>query len=322
MIVLSHKQILSLKITFNECLNAIVDVLKEHANERVFMPAKVSIAPEDGIFFTSMPSYVPKYNMSGIKWVSRFPKNTNKNIPKVISTYLLNDMITGHPLAVMEASWLTAMRTGVMAGLTAKYFATQEAKTLAIIGAGVQSVACLQFIYKLCPQIKKIKIYRYKNTAVRFIKRFRPTKLIFEICSSIEKTVKDSDIILTATTYVNKPFVNPNWLKEGVLVLPIHHRGWENCAMKFDKTITDDKEQTLYYKSKGEFSGGLPNIYAELGEIILGKRARDNNKEKIIAYNIGIAICDIALAKIIYEKAVKKGIRNQFFNDYKGSFYL
>jgi len=322
MIVLSHKQITSLNITFNECLNAIVDVLKEHAKKRVFMPSKVSITPEEGIFFTSMPSYVPKYNMSGIKWVSRFPKNSNKNIPKVISTYLLNDMITGHPLAVMEASWLTAMRTGAMAGLTAKYFAIQEAKTLSIIGAGVQSVACLQFIKLLCPQIKKIKIYRYKNTTIRFIKRFKSSKLIFEICSSIKKTIENSDIILTATTYADKPFINPEWLKPGILALPIHHRGWEKCAMKFDKTITDDKKQTLYYKSKGEFSGGLPTIYAELGEIILGKIARSNNREKIIAYNIGIAICDIALAKIIYEKAVKKGIKNQLFNDYKIGFYL
>jgi len=122
----------------------------------------------------------------------------------------------------------------------------------------------------------------------------------------LEKTIKNSDIILTAPTYASESFVNPEWLKEGILALPIHHRGWEKCALKFDKIITDDKNQTLEYKEKGEFSGGLPEIYAELGEIISGKKVgRTNNKEKIIAYNIGIAICDLAIAKLIYEKTKK-----------------
>jgi len=320
MIVLSHKQIINLNISLQDIIKAVKEVLSEHANKKYHMPPKVSIIPNEGIFFTSMPSYLPKYNMAGIKWVSRFPNNKMKNLPKVMSSYILNEMTTGKVLAFMEASWLTAMRTGAVAGLTTKYLMNTKADTLAIIGAGVQAVASLQFINYLCPQIKKVKIYKHKNTAQRFIKKFKSSKLIFEVCNTLEKTIKNSDIVLTAVTYASKSFIEPTWLKEGVLALPIHHRGWEKCALKFNKTVTDDKKQTLYYKSKNEFPGGLPKINAELGEIIQGKKVRENNKEKIIAYNIGIALCDIALAKIIYEKTKANNIKN--FHDYKSEFYL
>lgn len=321
---LSHQDILNLNITIKDCIEVIEDVLKEHGKKQVMLPPKFSIIPDEGVFFTSMPAYVPALKISGIKWVSRFPENRKLNIPKVISTLILNEMVTGKPLAVMEGSWVTAMRTGATAAITAKYFAKKDFDTISIIGAGVQSVAILMCLLEVCPQIRNVKLFRYKDTAERFMNRFSSEDLNFTCHSNMGAFFKDTSIVIASPTYATTPFVEKEWLSEGILALPIHHRGWEKCAFSFDKVVTDDLNQTNHYIEEGEFSGGMPPIYAELGEVILGiKKGRENEAEKIIAYNIGIAISDIALGKHVYEKALSKGVGVSLdLNNYDRSFWL
>lgn len=321
---LSHQDILNLNITIKECIEVIEEVLKEHGKKQIMLPSKSSIIPDEGIFFTSMPAYVPALKISGIKWVSRFPENRKLNIPKVISTLILNEMVTGKPLAVMEGSWVTAMRTGATAAITAKYFAKKDFDTVSIIGTGVQSTAILMCLMELCPQIRNVKLLQYKDTAERFINRFSSESLSFIRCSNMKDIFKGATIVISSPTYAPTPFVEKEWLSDGILALPIHHRGWEKCAFSFDKVITDDLNQTNHYVEEGEFSGGMPPIYAELGEVILGiKKGRENEAEKIIAYNIGIAISDIALGKYVYEKAVSKGVGVSLnLNNYDRSFWL
>lgn len=321
---LSHQDILNLEITVEECIEITEKVLKEHGKKNVFLPSKSSIIPSEGIFFTSMPAYLPALEVSGIKWVSRFPENKKLNIPKVISTFILNEMVTGKPLAVMESSWVTAMRTGATAAITAKYFAKKNLDTIAIIGAGVQAVAVLMCLMEVCPQIRNVKVFKHKDTAERFINRFSVENLNFTCCSNMEEVFKNISIAITSPTYALTPFVENKWLPDGILALPIHHRGWEKCAFSFDKVVTDDLNQTNHYIEAGEFSGGMPPIYAELGEVILGiKKGRENEAEKIIAYNIGIAISDVALGKYVYEKALSKGVGVSLnLNNYDDCFWL
>ena len=336
---LSHKDILSLDISVKECIDTTLLILKEHGCKRTMLPPKPSIVPREGVFFTAIPTYLKDLNISGVKWVSRFPDN--KKMPKVMSTIVLNDMQTGLPLAVMDAGWITAMRTGATAALTAKYFGIKHFSTISIMGLGVQSVAVLLCFKEMFKDLKNVKLFEYKDTAQRFVKRFlRHTKKFLnpkgsdklkdmaflhasDFNFSWHKDMKDlfhnSDVVVTAPTYAPKPFVKPSWLESGLLALPIHHRGWEKCVSSFDKIVTDDANQLEHY-----MEGDAPKVYAEIGEVFAGKKkGRKNDREKILAYNIGLAVSDIALADYVYNIAVKEDIGCRYeLNNYDGVFWL
>ena len=101
------------------------------------------------------------------------------------------------------------------------------------------------------------------------------------------------------------------WVAEGALVMPVHHRGWENSTLhKMDKFVTDDWRQLRQaHEEVGGFDGPLPELHTELGEIITGKKSgRENEKERIIDFNYGLAIEDVAMATEIYARAKAKGI--------------
>ena len=121
----------------------------------------------------------------------------------------------------------------------------------------------------------------------------------------------ESDIMVTATSFVDKPYVKKEWIREGDLGILVHHRGWENEAFfAVDKLVVDDWAQTKSYGMEDDgFYGDLPECYAELGEILAGlKPGREKKEEKIIAITCGLGILDIAMGKLIYEKATKSGI--------------
>ena len=118
-------------------------------------------------------------------------------------------------------------------------------------------------------------------------------------------------MVVTATGKLEQVVYQAAWVKPGALVLPVHHRGWENQTIhKADKFVTDDWEQlSKSAASVGGFDGPLPAPYAELGEIVIGKKpGRERDDERIIDFNYGLAMEDIAVAKEIYAKARERGM--------------
>jgi alanine dehydrogenase len=301
-LILSHEDIISLNIPLIECIKAVEEVLKEHAQGKVKLKPKLSIKRDGGIFFTAMPAYVEKLNKIGIKWVNRIP--TKVTSPRITGTMLLNDPDSADLLAVMEATWITAIRTGAVAALTAKNLGKPNFETISFIGLGNTATAALKCMLELCPHIKKVKAYNYNNSAQRFFDQFSDKKqennLEFEICDEMEDIFLGTDVVVTAVTYAAKPFVKKEWLFDGILAIPIHTRGWQDCDPLFDKVYADDHGHVIDF---------MPQITGELGEVILGlKPARENDQEKIMAYNIGIAIDDVAISNLVYKTALERGV--------------
>jgi ornithine cyclodeaminase/alanine dehydrogenase len=312
-LILSHGEVASLGITVKECVEAVEDVLKEHARNNVILYPKSSIKPKEGVFFTSMPAYVKKLGIVGIKWVNRFPGSTDR--PRITASMFINDANNGRLLSVMDATWITMMRTGAVAAVTAKHLGKKGFDTVSFIGLGVTAVATLTCFLEMFPNIKNIKLFKYKDQAERFVKRFSHSRRNFIICDKMEDVFKNSDIIITAVTFAAKPFVKKEWLSDGMLALPIHTRGWQDCDPLFDKVYADDHAHVKDF---------MPEIFAEIGEVINGnKPGRENAKEKIIAYNIGIAIEDMALGKMVYDRALKKGVGQKIdLENFKDAFWL
>jgi len=309
-IYLSQEDVVGLNLDLHLSISIIEKTFKEHAQKQVEIPPKPGIHPQEGSFIHAMPAYLKDSKICGIKWVSGFPSNHKLNLPQILGILILNDIKTGLPIAVMDCRWITAVRTGAVTAITAKYCAKKNSDVLGIIGAGIQARYQLKLIEIAMPFLQELIIFDI-NTDIsqQFLKDMESqTKLKIRIGKSLQETVENSDIIVTATQRMKEPIIKDEWFKAGSLGCPLESGwAWEKETIEgVDKFITDDYNQMKYFASQGAIKGNF-KFYAEVGEIVVGKKkGRENDKERILAINEGLAIFDIALANQIYLKAKKE----------------
>lgn len=310
-VFLSQEDVVSVGFTMGEAISTIEAVFKEHGARRVENPPKPGIHPLSNAFIHAMPGYLSGLNAAGMKWVSSFPSNAQQDLPAVMGLMVLNDVQTGQPIALMDCRWITAVRTGAVSGVAAKYLARKDSSVVGMVGAGTQGRYNLLALKESLPGIRLAKVYDINPKAVEdFIQQVgRLVPFQIQAAASPQTALEGSDVIVTATGKLEKPIFMERWVKEGALVLPVHHRGWENAILqKAEKFVCDDWAQLQNaYHEVGGFDGPLPPLYAELGEIVLGnKPGRQSDQERIVDMNYGLAIEDVAMAKKLFEKAQQK----------------
>jgi ornithine cyclodeaminase/alanine dehydrogenase len=164
---------------------------------------------------------------------------------------------------------------------------------------------------EVVPTLKKVKAYDINPEAAKRYKDLeKQAGVDVTPVESVEEAAKGSDIILTATQRLPKPLVKNEWFKPGALGMGLEaSRAWYGDAiLTADKFVTDSWDQTTHFHEQGAFPEGLPKLYAELGEIVAGKKkGRENQRERILAINIGLALEDVIVADHIYRKAEKRG---------------
>jgi len=310
MIYLSQTDVLEVGMKMAEVINLVENGLREHGKGLVENPPKPGIHASPDSFIHAMPAYFKNLGMGGIKWVSGYPANREIGLPQIIGLIILNDMKTGAPVCIMDGTWITAARTAAVSAVTAKYCARKDSKVVGVIGTGVQGRQNLIALKIVLPNVSKAKIFDInRESAIRCRDELAPqTGIEITVCESVEDVAKGSDIIVTATQRLEKPLIKNEWFGSGCLGMGLEaSRAWHGDAiLNADKFVTDDWEQTKHFKSQGAFPDGLPKLYAELGEIVAGKKpGREDEKERILAINIGLALSDIIVANHIYEMAKK-----------------
>lgn len=310
---LSQEDVIQVGMSIRDVIGVVEAVFREHGLKRVENPPKPGIHPLPNAFLHAMPAFLPELQAAGMKWVSSFPTNAAKNLPAVMGVIILNEIQTGKPLVIMDCRWITAVRTGAASAVAAKYLARANSEVIGIVGAGVQGRFNLLALKEVLPAIKLVKYCdTHADTLANTIKRMREI-LPFDIkgYESPQEVIQGSDVIVTATGKLDRIVYYEKWVMPGALVLPVHHRGWENqIIQKANKFITDDWTQlSNAARVVGGFDGPLPNPYAELGEIVLGmKQGRQSDEDRIIDFNYGLAMEDIAIAKDIHNMALSKGL--------------
>lgn len=310
---LSQEDVINVGLTVKEAISIIEDVFKEHGLKRVENPPKPGIHPQQNAFIHAMPGCLSQKKTAGLKWVSSFPHNSRYEIPAVMGLIVLNDAETGQPLAVMDCRWVTAMRTGAASAVAAKFLARRDAEVVGIVGAGIQGRYHLLALKEVLRKIQLARVFdinedvldQYVDSMSRIVK-FRVEK-----GNSPKDVIEGADVIITATGRLEGPIFKEEWVIQGALILPVHHRGWENQTLhKVEKFVTDDWHQLQQaHREVGGFYGPLPELYAELGEIILGiKPGRENDRERVIDFNYGLAVEDVAMAKEVFVRAKEKDL--------------
>ena len=282
--------------------------LNEHGHGRVENPPKPGIHSKPDAFIHAMPAYYEGLGIGGLKWVSGYPSNRALGLPQIAGLMIVNDMETGMPLAVMDCRWITAMRTAAVSAITAKYCAKEGAESLGVVGCGVQGRMNLVAFKEVIPGLDTVRVFDINPGAMRRMKDDFEAELGLEItpCDGVESAVDGVDMILTATQRLKEPLVRDEWFKPGCLGFGLEaSRAWYGDAiLGADKFITDSWDQTVHFYEQGAFPDGLPELYAELGEVVAGlKPGRDGPDERILAINIGLALEDVIVADYIYQIA-------------------
>jgi len=273
-----------------------------------------------------MPAYMSDLEGIGIKIVSVFPENIKLGKPTISAVMLLSDVKTGEALAFMDAAYLTALRTGAASGVATRHLANRDAKKLALFGAGGQALRQLEAVLEE-RKIEKVYVFdvdldRAKNFVSECENELSRFSFEMKIASDPKDAVKDADIIVTATTS-SKPVFSGNDIKPGVHIngigsfTPEMQEVDEITVKKADKIVIDSFEAS--FKEAGDLIIPLQkgilkreDIYGEIGKITSGEMPGRERAEEITFFkSVGIAVQDIAVAKLVYENALQKNLGQQ-----------
>jgi len=292
-----------------DVIRAVEDAFRVWAQDKGNMPAKAYLVVEKGDF-RAMPAALP--GAAGIKWVSVHPNNPSQGLPTVMAVLIYNDPETGYPLAVMDATEITAYRTGATAAIASKYLARQDSHSLGIIGAGRQAYTQI-LAHAEVFDLRLIKVFDCSRAAIeRLIKSFPGYPL--KECS-LEEAIA-SDIVCTLTPS-RVPLVKKEWVIPGTHINAIgadaaEKEELEPSILREAIVVVDDLSQASAAGeinvpiTRGLFT--IDEVYATLGEIIGGeKQGRTDEKVVTVFDSTGVAIADIAIAKLIYDKAKQAG---------------
>lgn len=313
---LSRIDVEKLHISMSDIVTAVEKAFHEKAKGKAETPPKPGIHPQKDAFIHAMLAFMPGMKVAGVKWVSGFPENPKRGLPYISGLLFLNDLETGFPMCVMDCTWVTAKRTGAVTAVAAKYLAREDSKTLGILGCGAQGRSNLESLLIVRRNLEEVKAYDINAKNLRKYVEEMSTQHGLKIVpvNSPREAVENCDIVVTSGPILKnpKPVIEASWFKEGGFACSLDFDSyWKPEAMhSMDKFCTDDFEQLNYFRQEGYFSS-IPQAYAELSEIISGKkRGRENSKERIMSMNLGLAIGDMATATLIYEKAkqTKAGI--------------
>ena len=296
-------------INIGEVIDVVETAFKEYTVGNSEMPSKVYLTVKDGDF-RAMPASLP--GAVGMKWVNVHPENPAKGLPTVMAILIYNDPDTGYPLAIMDASEITAFRTAATSTIASKYLARKDSRTLGIVGAGYQAYHHIKAHEELI-KFKEILVSDITPRAVGRLIDSLPN-LPLRACS-IEETVK-ADIICTLTPS-HQPVVQKKWLIPGTHINAVGadaegKEELEPSILEEATVVVDDLRQAINCgEIKLPVAKGLfkkEQIYATLGEIITGTKSGRTNDEMITVFDsTGLAIEDIAVARLLYEKARQKG---------------
>ena len=310
---LSRADVEAVGVTMAEIIDALEVAFHEHGLGHVEMPPKPGVHSRPEAFIHAMPAYIPALHAIGVKWLSAYPANQALGLPYITGLLVLNDDETGLPLAVMDCTWITGMRTGAATALAAKYLARPDSATVGILGCGVQGRTNLEALRTLFP-VKRVIAYDGKpENATRYAQEMRARfDLDVTVASDPRQAVSGCDMVVTAGFIQKVPHatIKPGWLDAGAFASLVDYDSyWAGAAMKeADKFCTDDVPQLEYYRSVGYFQD-IPPVYAALGELVTGRKpGRQSPTERTMTCNLGLALDDMATAPIVYRRAVERGM--------------
>lgn len=304
-------------------IDTIEGAFKSYAAGEVILPDKASQVFDEltQSRINCMPSTVRSLGRAGVKWVSVFPKNPIQHgLPNVGGLMVLSEISAGQPLAVMDAGYLTALRTAGVDALAAKYLAPKDAKTIAIIGTGEQARFHAMLLYDAIDTLTEVRVCGrtsdHVTALVHSLNRIGINAVDYGVRMS--EAISDANILVTAISG-QAPVLKADWVPDNCLYC--HVGGWEDeykVPLKADKIVCDSWEALKHRGSPTiarMFSEGLlanDDIYCDLDELVCEQKPGREGAEFIYFNGIGLSFVDVAVAGWLYNRSLELGLGSDF----------
>jgi len=322
MLVLSASDIKQ-AISMSDAIEAVSTALVASSLGEAITPVRTNLPVANRGSSLFMPSFVASASSLGVKFVSVFPGNKQLAKKTIYGVLVLADAETAEPIALLEASYLTALRTGAASGLATQYLARENARILGVIGTGVQSRGIIQAVQTV-RQIDEIRLFNRTKEAAEVLKAeleaedrlVRPRVVVVDVPND---AVSGVDVLVTATNSMN-PVFDASALSLGTHInavgsyRPDMQELPSEVFRRYPKVVVESLEAAL--QETGDFiipcAEGMwspSQLYAELGDIVRGAVAsRETMEETTIFKSVGLAAMDMVVAKMAYERAMRLNI--------------
>ena len=324
-LLLSRQDVANL-LTMKEAIEVVDEAFRQFALGQVVMPPRtiIRVAEHHGIHAT-MPAYISgRLNALAVKVVTAYPGNLALNdLPTIMGLVLLNDQRTGAPLAVMDAGFLTAVRTGATSGVATKYLARQDVSAVGVLGGGVQAQTQLEGICAV-RRVESVHVYDVDAARARSYAEQAQRHLNVSVVpvSEPQKAVAGQDIVILATS-ATQPVIDGNWLEPGQHINAIgshtpQTRELDTTAVVRAKVVPDFIDACLVEAGDiiipiAEGAITREHLHASLGEIVVGrKQGRENVQEITLFKSVGLAFQDVAVASLVLRRAREEGAGTEF----------
>jgi len=315
-IYLNEAHLNSLDLSISNIVDILEEIFRLKAAGDVLMPPKIFFHLPGDRFYSAMASCCPKLGFAASKWQSGDPGNPSRNLPYIQGLFVLNEHKTGQMLSIMDAKWITGRRTAAASALVARYQARKGSKVLSLLGCGLQGRAHLEAMAAEIDTLERCQVYDIiPEVQALFISQMNSRFNGIEVlgCDGPQSAISGADIIVPGgpIQVERNATIVSDWIKPGALIVTIDYDSYvtDECIDAMDIVITDDYSQIEDAREKENKFQGVNRIDADNAEMIThGKALRKNDKQRILAFNLGIALEDLATAVVLFEHAKEKGI--------------
>ncbi|OZI30807.1 ornithine cyclodeaminase [Bordetella genomosp. 10] len=319
---LNGPDVKALDITDAEILAAVEGALRAQGLGQTVIEPRVHLVPEssDKGHFNVLRGYIAPLNVAGVKVVSDFVDNYKVDLPSEMALLNLFDPVTGKPLAIVDATAITDMRTGAVTALGAKHLARKGSKVLGHIGARGTSYWNVRLLDSLF-DFDEIRVHsRRPESREAFGERLsRDLGKTVKVVEDWESCVRGADIVVEASRLPKPtPLLKTEWIKPGALVMPYGTMSAVELSLTdiMGKVVVDDWGQCRKGLPFGSLRAHVDsdritqeNLHAEIGQIVAGlKPGREREDETILFWHRGLSTTDIALGQAMLDKARRLGI--------------
>ena len=321
---LGGPEVEQLALTDDEILNSIEGVLRAQGRGETVIEPRVHLIPDPAVHghFNVLRGYVKPLGVAGVKVVGDYVDNYKLGLPSEMALLNLFDPKTGMPLAVIDASAITDMRTGAVTAVGAKHLARKGSRVLGHIGArgtAYWNVRLLDHLFDFA----EIRVHsRRPESRDAFGARLaRDLGKPVKVCADWRSCLEGADIVVEASRLTKpEPILKTQWIKPGALVVPYGTMSAVELTLTdiMDKIVVDDWgqcRQGMFGSLRAHVESGRLSertLYGELGRIVAGAKAgRENDRETILFWHRGLGITDIALGHAMLAKATRLGIGQQ-----------
>jgi alanine dehydrogenase len=294
------------------------------------LPPKMGVHPRQaGSIAQAMPALLRgeaedgSTDLIGVKWITGFPVNPTIGLPTYHALVVLNDPVTGQPLAIMDAAAITAQRTAAISGTAIRYFLPagaergQRSTNVAILGAGVQARSHIPVVGYLLPgaRVRLVDVDRARaNSLVQESSKVDGIGFV-EAVDTVREAVETADVVISVVSFgPDRQALDPNWLGPRTLFIAVDHDMQASAALAREAVfVVDDRDQFVAMRTGPEFAG-YPDPDVALGELFRGEEpaqrngGRDGPASRILVAHLGVGLADVVFAAAILNLAADQGL--------------